>query len=58
MNYDMTFCLSDKCSRKSTCDRYFYNHCEKIDRTISMACFYKQDKECKYYIKPNKESEE
>lgn len=51
MKYDITFCLSDKCSHKSTCDRYFYNHCEKIDRLVSMAYFYKQDKECEHYIK-------
>ena len=53
MNYDRTFCMSDKCDNMKTCDRNYFMLIGKgviFDRPISMSCFYKKNVECEYYI--------
>jgi len=57
VNFDRTFCVSDKCKFEETCDRHAsrikeWAGFEKlvVARPISMKDFYEQGKDCEMYL--------
>ena len=52
---DITYCISSKCPKADTCDRWWMNHFVEANEMISMFAPYIKEKKCEYYKrrKPN-----
>jgi hypothetical protein len=51
MHTDSTFCVSSKCPKADTCDRWWMNHFVETNDMVSMFDPYKKGDICVYYQK-------
>jgi hypothetical protein len=57
VNRDITYCVSSKCPKADTCDRWWMNNFVGMEWVGSMSDFYTKGKVCRDYVERKEDKE-